>query len=154
MRPTSSKHLYGGEIDGPILLQNLYRHAIMAPIFTQVSIESAKGDFLFTTLHIKRLSADTVFKLISIGFACSFVPLMVILGLFAAFEAETVKVNGEYVTGLGALLLATFSGLFATVFFAFFFSLMCALGLWIYSWFHPMSITVKSVQELGKNSAE
>lgn len=107
---------------------------------------------MFKFVEIYRLSAGSVFKLVAIGSFCSIIPLCMLFGVFALFGAHTLSWNGQPVTGVSALLAAPFIGAFIGGIFAVFFGSMCALGLWIYSRFLTLTISIQefSVEDPGK----
>jgi hypothetical protein len=82
----------------------------------------------------------------AIGLGCSMVPLFTILGVLAAFGAQTVNWNGQPLTGLSGLAASPLIGLRLAGIGTVFLGSACALGLWLYSFIRPMRILVEDVQ--------
>lgn len=91
-------------------------------------------------LEIKRLTMGTIFKLLLIGGACSFIPFSLLMGVLSYFGASTVTWNGHALTGTSGLLASPFIGVFITILIAGFFGLFIAAGLWLYSRFWPLTV--------------
>ena len=98
-------------------------------------------------IEVKRLRGGTLFKLVFVGNAVFLTALTLLMGGLAFFGANTLQWNGEYLTGLPALLAAPFMGVFmALVFSALaWISLFC--GLWLYSRFRTMRLEYIPVED-------
>ncbi|HKX27312.1 MAG TPA: hypothetical protein VJ302_06450 [Blastocatellia bacterium] len=96
-------------------------------------------------IKVKRLSTSSVFKVIGIGLFLSVIPLSLIAGLFALFGAHTVQLNNEPATGIKGLLSASLIGLVWTMAVTLILGTLCALGLWIFSRFSPLELSVKEL---------
>jgi len=92
------------------------------------------------SLQVRKLSLGTVYKLTALGFLFSMVPFAVLMGLFAAFGAETLSWNDQPVTGLTGLIASPFIGLFIALLFSALLGTAMALGLWVYSWFGTLTL--------------
>lgn len=91
-------------------------------------------------LEIRKLSLGTVYKLTTLGFLCSLVPFCLLMGVFAAFGAETLTWNEQPVKGLTGLIASPFIGLFMALVFSALLGTALAFGLWVYSWFGTLTI--------------
>lgn len=101
---------------------------------------------MFKRIEVWRLSAGSVYKLLSIGTFFSVVPFCTLMGLFALFGAGTLSWNDEPVTGISGLLAGPFIGAFISGLFVAIWGSGCVLGLWIYSRFFSITIAVQEVQ--------
>ena len=91
-------------------------------------------------LEVKKLSKATVLKIYFIGIGISAMAVTVLSGIAAFFGAETVNWNGEQVTGGAALIYGPLIGLMFTIFASLFFWILSLFGLWVYSFFRPLSL--------------
>jgi hypothetical protein len=92
------------------------------------------------TVKIKKISAGTVYKLMATGLTVGFLPLFILFGIFGAFGMESLKWNGEYVTGLKALFMAPLMGVFMSLMFTLLIGSITVVGLWIFSFFKAINI--------------
>lgn len=93
-------------------------------------------------LTFRRISSGSIFKIIFVGSWIGSVPVFLFLSMFAATGAEFMSWNGKYITGLTALVTGPLLGLFMATFFGAFVGSATALGLWIYSKFHTLTLFV------------
>ena len=92
------------------------------------------------SLEIKKLSAGTIYRLMCTGTLTGFLPLCLLFGILGAFGMDTVKWNGQAVTGVKAIFIGPLLGVFISLLFTAILGSVVALGLWIYSFFKPMTI--------------
>lgn len=93
-------------------------------------------------IDTKRIKARSIYRLLLIGLSIPMGVLGFIFGLFGCFGYDTVSWNQHYIHGLLALPVGLFIGvLMSAIMTAIIGSLSC-LGLWIYSRFRPLKITV------------
>ena len=100
-------------------------------------------------LEVHKLSKLTILKIYLIGIGVSAFTLTALCGLAGLFGADTVNWNGEQITGVSALLYGPLIGLMITVFGSVICWLFSIFGLWIYSFYKPLTIEfteVKSAQ--------
>jgi hypothetical protein len=93
-------------------------------------------------LTVRRVAAGSVFRLIAIGFLFSVGPFFVLMGILAGFGQSTLRWNGAPVYGLKAVLLSPLMGAMATGVFTVVAGIGIVLGLWIYSKWKPVRLTV------------
>jgi hypothetical protein len=92
------------------------------------------------TVNIKKISAGTVFKLISTGLTVGFLPLFTLFGVMGALGMETLQWNDEYVTGIKALFIGPLMAVFMSLMFTFIIGSITVFGLWIFSFFKSINI--------------
>ena len=93
----------------------------------------------------KKISKASVFKIYIIGLGLGLFVFFLIMGLSALFGSQTVKFNGESVTGFMGLVVALCMWPIFSVIFAGFMWLISILGLWVYSVFYPITISFKEM---------
>jgi hypothetical protein len=93
-------------------------------------------------LTFRRLSTGSVFRMVAIGCFWSMVPFAVLMGVFALFGFHTVTWNHEPVIGISGLLASPFIGLFVAAIFTIFTGVFLSVGLWLYSKFRPVTISI------------
>ena len=98
------------------------------------------------TIQIARLSVGSIYKLFGVGFLSFMVPFSTLMGVLALFGFNTVRWNGQPLTGVWGLLLSPFIGLFIAGVFTLFVGTLIALGLWLFSWVRPMTLKVKDLK--------
>lgn len=91
-------------------------------------------------ITVKRIRGGSIIKTILIGSVIGCAIITTIFGLFSLFDAEVVKWNGEYVTGIKGLVAAPFIGMFIGGIFGLFTSFFVYIGLRIYALFNDISI--------------
>ncbi len=94
-------------------------------------------------ITIERLSVKSVFKLVALGLLFSVVPFFVLMGCFALFGANTLTWNNQHVHGISALIAAPFMGVFVASGFTLFVGASMSFGLWVFSKFKPLTVSVK-----------
>ena len=92
------------------------------------------------SLDIKKLSAGTTYKLIFVGSLVGLLPLCLLFGIMGAFGMDTVTWNEQPVTGFKALFVGPLIGVFMSLIFTAIFGSITAMGLWVYSFFKPITI--------------
>lgn len=95
---------------------------------------------------IKRLSFGTVYKLILLGLLVGLFPLCLFFGFLAFLGYDTVQWNGESITGVKALFAGPLMGIFLSFLFTAVIGSFVALGLWIFSFFRPLSVVFKKLE--------
>jgi len=93
----------------------------------------------------KKISKGSVFKIYFLGLAGGFFVLFFIFGVSAIFGAETVKWEEQPITGIMGFIIAMLMWPFFSFFFAGFMWLISILGLWLYSFIKPITISFKGV---------
>jgi hypothetical protein len=93
-------------------------------------------------LTVRRLAVGSVLRLIAVGFCFSLVPFFVLMGILAGFGKSTLTWNGAPVYGLKAVLLSPVMGVMAALLFTAVAGMGIVLGLWIYSKWKPLRLTV------------
>jgi len=94
-------------------------------------------------LTIRKLSKRTLFKILLIGLCGGIMPLCVLMGILSLFGANTVEVNGHYLTGLTGFIAAPIIGLFVGVLLSAISWVFSCIGLWIYSLYSSLTICYK-----------
>jgi len=103
---------------------------------------------MFESIKIQRLSITSVYKLVAIGATFSLVPFSVLMGVLSLFGAQTITWDGKHLIGHDGLIASPFIGLFLSGFITLFFGTLCAIGLWLYSLWRPLSLRVEPVDTL------
>jgi hypothetical protein len=104
---------------------------------------------ILRSLTVKRLTLGSLFTLLFIGSASWLVPLCLIDGVVGLFGGDMIKTNGVYLHGWQSLISGIIGGPIAAFFLSVFATLFYFPGLWIFSFFRPVSITY-----LEANTAE
>jgi len=101
----------------------------------------------------KKITKGSVFKINFIGLATGFFIIFLIFGVLAIFGAETVKWEDQPITGVKGFITAMLMWPFFSFFFAGFVWLISILGLWLYSFIKPITISFKDIVKSDKNNA-
>lgn len=101
----------------------------------------------------KKISKGSVFKIYFLGLAGGFFVLFFIFGVSAIFGAETVKWEEQPITGIMGFITAMLMWPFFSFFFAGFMWLISILGLWLYSFIKPITISFKDVVASDSDNA-
>ena len=98
-------------------------------------------------IEIKRLSFDTIFRLLFFGFLFSFVPFFIILGVLSLFGigGTSFTFDGQVISGIPALIYSPFIGLFITLIFTAIFGIFICFGLWLFSKLRPFVVRYISI---------
>jgi uncharacterized membrane protein YgaE (UPF0421/DUF939 family) len=99
---------------------------------------------MFSTMTVQRLSVGTVYKLWFIGLLVGMAPLGVLSGVLALFGFNTVRWNGQSLHSVFGLIAGPFVGIFVALLFTAILGSVAAFGLWLYSKFHPLTLTTKN----------
>jgi len=91
-------------------------------------------------IEIKRLSFDTIFRLLLFGFIFSFVPFAILVGILSLFGQGSFTFGGQVISGIPALIYSPFIGLFTSLFMTGFFGVFISFGLWLFSKLKPFII--------------
>lgn len=94
-----------------------------------------------TTVRVVRLTAQTIYKTIFLGTVFSFGIFCAVMGVLAAFGANTVSWNGAHVHGLGGLVTGVLIGAGFVVGGSVILGTACVFGTWLYSKFETVSIS-------------
>src|SRR5690242_13646425 len=78
-------------------------------------------------IHVRRIKAGSMFKLVFLATAAVFVPMIVFFGVLAFFGARSVTLSGQYVTGV--------KGLVTSLVLAPVFTLLFSLFAWVGAYF-------------------
>jgi hypothetical protein len=105
------------------------------------------------SLSIKRLTLGSLFTLLFIGSASWLVPLCLIGGIVGLFGGDMIKTNGVYLHGWQSLISGIIGGAIAAFFLSIFATLFYFPGLWIFSFFRPVSITYVKVNTVEQGAA-
>ena len=84
-------------------------------------------------VRMRKMAKGSLFKILLIGFMLGLLPPILIFGFAAGFGEHTVRVNGEYLTGIGGFVAAMVMYPIFAVFATIFSWLVLAFGLWAYS---------------------
>jgi hypothetical protein len=86
-------------------------------------------------IEIKRLTFDTIFRLLFFGFLFSLVPFFIIFGIFSLFGigGTSFTFDSQVISGIPALIYSPFIGLFITLIFTAIFGVFISFGLWLFS---------------------
>jgi hypothetical protein len=98
---------------------------------------------MFTTISARRLSVGSIYKLWFIGLCASMIPIGLLFGVFALFGHGTVRWNNNVMHGFAGLIGAPLMGAFMALLLTGFLGTASALGLWVYSTFRPISLSVE-----------
>lgn len=91
-------------------------------------------------LEVKKLSKATILKIYFIGIGVSAMTFTTLCSIAALFGAETVNWNGDQITGSAALIYGPLIGAMITVFATLLCTGLSIFGLWVYSFFKPLSL--------------
>lgn len=94
----------------------------------------------------KKISKKSLFKLLFIGLTTGLSMFAILCGIAAFFGAETVQWNGVHRTGIEGLIYGFIMGPFLGLLFSCVMWLLITPGLWVYSFFRPIKVTFKDVQ--------
>ncbi|MFC3912495.1 hypothetical protein ACFOSS_03305 [Pseudaeromonas sharmana] len=100
---------------------------------------------MFSTVTARRLSVGTVYKLWFVGLGATLLPLGLLLGICALSGYNTVTWNGQPLHGVGALFAGPAIGLGMALLFTALLGSCAAFGLWLCSWFRPLSLKIKNL---------
>ena len=99
------------------------------------------------THPVRRISAPTIYKVLFLGSAFSVFPYGALMGVLSLFGLNTVTWNGAHVHGFWGLVTGTLIGVLFVLVLTLAVGSACAIGMWIYSKFEPISITYFSLEE-------
>jgi hypothetical protein len=91
-------------------------------------------------IEIKRLTSDTIFRLLLFGLLFSFLPFSIILGVLSLFGLASFTLGEQVIIGIPALIYSPFIGLFGSLFFTGIFGVSLSFGLWLFSKFKTFII--------------
>lgn len=97
----------------------------------------------FKKISATRISTGTVYKLWFVGLLTVMLPFGTLAGVLAAFGFNTVTWNGQLLHGFSGLVGGTFIGVFFPVLATSIFGSVSALGLWLFSKFRPISVSLQ-----------
>lgn len=93
----------------------------------------------------RKISRDSVFRILFIGLGGTFFMLFLLLGIGALFGADTVSFDDEPVTGIKGLGVALLMWPVFSFLMSAFLWCACIFGLWLYSLFAPIKVEFKNV---------
>lgn len=96
------------------------------------------------TLTTTGLRFKSLFKLLFIGYLIPIWVFTIVVGCASYFGAHTINVNQGYVMGWKGLLYGIFFGPLFTLFAAFVNSVFIGLGVWVYTRFRYVSLSLKT----------
>jgi len=102
-------------------------------------------------INAEKISKGSFFKLLLIALSIGFFVFFLICGVAATFGADTVKWENEPVQGVNGLLVAMAIWPVFSLFITCFFWGFGVLGLWLYSFYKPISIRFKGNTEILNN---
>jgi hypothetical protein len=97
-------------------------------------------------IEVRRISQNSLFKIMLIGFSTVCIPSSILCGMLSLFGAEAIHWNNQPITGVAGLLASLILGPLLALFFAFL-SSFAWLGLWVYSKFSTMIIRYTPIDE-------
>ena len=100
---------------------------------------------MFEVIVVRRISARSFVKLVFVGQLFSVVPLLVLLGILSFLGVPGVHINwnSEAVSGVMVLPEALLAGCTFAIVFTVFAGGVGAIGLWIYSRFWPLLLSIR-----------
>jgi len=101
----------------------------------------------------KKITKGSVFKIYFIGLAGGFFVLFFILGVLAIFGAQTVTLGEQPIIGIMGFIAAMVMWPIFSFFYAVSMWLISILGLWLYSFVKPITISFKDVISNDANDA-
>jgi len=104
-------------------------------------------------LKVRRITFGSLFTLLFVGMGSWIIPLIFISGIIGFFGGDVLKSDKVYVHGWQALLTGVVGGPLASVIFSFFASCFYYPGLWIYSFFRPLSLTFFKAKDTAEQGA-
>lgn len=93
-------------------------------------------------LTVRRVAFGSVVRLVAIGVFFSVVPFFALMGVLGGFGYSTLTWNHANVFGWKAVVMGPFMGLFAAALFTLFAVIGLGFGLWLYSLFKPVRLSV------------
>ena len=96
------------------------------------------------TIHIKRIKAGSLFKLVAIGVFSVMIPLIIFFGILALLGFKTINVNGQQVYGLAGLLAAIFMAPIFSLIFSVLVWIALYVGIFIFGQYKPITISYVS----------
>jgi hypothetical protein len=91
-------------------------------------------------IEIKRLTFDTIFRLLLFGFLFSLVPFSIIIGVLSLFGQASFTLGNQLISGIPALIYSPFIGLFISLLFTGLFGIFISFGLWLFSKLKPFVV--------------
>jgi hypothetical protein len=110
------------------------------------------GIALIKSIEVTRFAAGSLFKIVTVGCGISTFGFAVLMGVLALFGAHTVRMNQDYVTGLGGFLLSLVIGLVIAAISTIFAWLGFLFGFWVFSRFRSLRIDYISSDEDALNN--
>lgn len=99
----------------------------------------------FMQIEARKISKASLFRLIALGLGCGFLVFFTLCGIASIFGAETVRWNGESVTGIMGLIAAFLMWPVFSLLFTLFIWLVSIFGLWVYSFFGTLKFEFRDV---------
>jgi hypothetical protein len=91
-------------------------------------------------IEIKRLTFDTIFRLLLFGFLFSLVPFSLLMGVLSLFGVTYATWNNQLLTGIPAIIYFLFLGLLMSLLFTGLFGFFISFGLWLFSNLKPFVV--------------
>ena len=99
-----------------------------------------------------KISKKSLFKLLFIGLTTSMSIFCILCGVAALFGAQTIEWNGVHRTGVEGLVYSFFMGPLIGLIFSCFMWVFLVTGLWVYSFFKPITMSFKQVSDEQTNA--
>lgn len=93
-------------------------------------------------LTVTKLSTATIYKLVAVGSLCSLIPLFTLMGLLSALGWGSMQWGGQPVQGWTGWLSAPLMGAAMALGLTAIGGTLLSLGLWLFSWFRPIRLSV------------
>ena len=101
-------------------------------------------------IRVRRLTFETIFKLVAFGLLLSIVPLFLLMTLAGLLGIVPITVDGQLVTSFAGRISASVQillGMLAIVFVGtIFLTVLLSIGLWILSRFQPFTVRYIAVE--------
>jgi hypothetical protein len=107
---------------------------------------------LINSIEVKRFTAGSLFKIVAVGCGISMFGFAALMGVFALIGAHTVRLNEEYVTGVGGFLLSLVIGLAVAAVSTVFGWLGFLFAFWVFSHFRSLRIDYVATDEDALNN--
>jgi hypothetical protein len=91
-------------------------------------------------IHLRRIKAGSLLKLVLLANTAVLGPLFIVFGVMAAFGAETVKLNGQVVTGVTGFFTALLLAPLIIGLFSLFTWVAAYIGIRVAGWIKPLSL--------------
>lgn len=101
----------------------------------------------FREVKVRKISAGSMLKLISIGLYLSIVPFSLVVGVLSLFGIGGIMWNGRPLYGISALGASPFVGVFLATLSTAIVWASCSFGLWIFSKYRPIVLELQDLDQ-------